>query len=190
MWRSANRGFDNRYSGIEAKLASVAYLHYGQVEVVLRAAPHPGVVTGLVLQSDYLDEIDVEWTGARRNQVQSNVFYNATLDYTNAIWHTISKPVDTRYHKYVVNWSPDRIRWYVDNKLVRTARKTDFYDAERKVYRYPNRPMKIYLGLWDGGVQYPNRNTDGTREWAGGYVPWENMKYVDAFVKSIKVKCA
>ena len=63
------------------------------------------------------------------NQKQKSEFVATSDDYTKG-WHT-----------YAVNWQPQRIDWYIDGKLTRTATG----DA------VPNKPMEIILNLAVGG---------------------------------------
>ena len=49
-------------------------LHFGYVEVVMKAAPGVGIISSIVLQSDNLDEVDWEWIGGVDSRVQQNYF--------------------------------------------------------------------------------------------------------------------
>lgn len=44
-------------------IGSIGYLHFGYVEVKMKAAPGQGIISSIVLQSDNLDEVDWEWIG-------------------------------------------------------------------------------------------------------------------------------
>jgi hypothetical protein len=55
-------------------IGSEAFLHFGYVEVVMKAAPGVGIVSSIVLQSDNLDEVDWEWIGGVDSRVQQNYF--------------------------------------------------------------------------------------------------------------------
>lgn len=55
-------------------IGSSAFLHYGYVEVVMKAAPGVGIISSIVLQSDNLDEVDWEWIGGVDSRVQQNYF--------------------------------------------------------------------------------------------------------------------
>lgn len=54
-------------------IGSEAYLHFGYVEVKMKAAPGQGIISSIVLQSDDLDEVDWEWIGGVDAKVQMNV---------------------------------------------------------------------------------------------------------------------
>jgi hypothetical protein len=55
-------------------IGSETYLHYGKVEVTMKAAPGQGIISSIVLQSNDLDEIDWEWLGGVDAKVQLNWF--------------------------------------------------------------------------------------------------------------------
>jgi len=55
-------------------IGSETYLHFGYVEVKMKAAPGQGIVSSIVLQSDNLDEVDWEWIGGVDPKVQMNYF--------------------------------------------------------------------------------------------------------------------
>jgi hypothetical protein len=54
-------------------IGSETYLHFGYVEVKMKAAPGQGIISSIVLQSDNLDEVDWEWIGGVDAKVQMNV---------------------------------------------------------------------------------------------------------------------
>lgn len=49
------------------------YFLFGRVDIKMQAAPGTGIVSSLVLESDDLDEIDLEWLGGDTTQVETNV---------------------------------------------------------------------------------------------------------------------
>lgn len=49
--------------GDAPQLSSLFYIMFGRVEITMKAAPGAGIVSSLVLESDDLDEIDIEWLG-------------------------------------------------------------------------------------------------------------------------------
>lgn len=65
-------------------IGSEGYLHFGYVEVVMKAAPGTGIVSSIVLQSDDLDEVDWEWIGGVDSRVQMNYFGKVNLSQRNA----------------------------------------------------------------------------------------------------------
>ena len=59
-------------------------------------------------------------------------------------------------HTYGFDWRPERIRWYVDGRMVHEENGTNG--------PIPHRQQRLYLHLW---------NTDTLTEWLGRILPWE-----------------
>jgi hypothetical protein len=51
-------------------IQSEGFLHFGRVEVKMKAAPGQGIISSIVLQSQDLDEVDWEWIGGQDGKVQ------------------------------------------------------------------------------------------------------------------------
>jgi hypothetical protein len=52
---------------------------------------------------------------------------------------------------------------------------------------FPEEGSYIQFGIWDGGMGAP-----GTRDWAGGYVPWETPEGeagYELFIQNVRVEC-
>lgn len=147
--------------GDAPQLASLFYIMFGRVEITMKAAPGAGIVSSLVLESDDLDEIDIEWLGSNPDEIQSNYFGKGqTTTYNRGQFHSVSG-TQANWIKYTVDWTKDRIVWMVDNKVVRELKASD---AEAN--QYPQTPMQIKFGSWAGGD--PNTNPPGTVQWARG----------------------
>ncbi|CAH6722390.1 probable glycosidase Crh1p [[Candida] jaroonii] len=152
------------------------YIMFGKVEVVLKAASGQGIVSSFYLQSDDLDEIDIELFGGDDTQFQSNYFSKGdTTTYTRGGYHnTPGSPIDN-YLTYTIDWSKDSLSWAVNGDVVRTLYPND-------PQGYPQTPMQIFAGIWAGG---DSSNPAGTIEWAGGattYGPTYSM-----YIKSLVV---
>ncbi|RDA95916.1 hypothetical protein CP533_5947 [Ophiocordyceps camponoti-saundersi (nom. inval.)] len=147
--------------GEAPQLASVFYIMYGRVEVTVKAAPGPGIVSSLVLESDDLDEIDVEWLGSNQEEVQSNYFGKGkTTTYNRGRFHSLSG-TQSRFIKYTIDWTSDRIVWQADGNVLRVLAQKD---AEPD--QYPQTPMRVKFGAWAGGDA--SFNPPGTVAWARG----------------------
>lgn len=135
------------------------YIMFGKVEVVLKAAKGTGVITSFYLQSDDLDEIDIELFGGDAYEFQSNYFIKGnTKTYDRGQYHpTLLSPLDN-YHTYTIEWNPDVLTWSLDGNVVRTLTKDN-------PQGFPQTPMQLIAGVWAGGD--PD-NAPGTIEWAGG----------------------
>ncbi|KAL8342670.1 hypothetical protein RB601_004826 [Gaeumannomyces tritici] len=164
--------------GDAPQLISVFYIMFGRVEVTMKAAPGKGIVSTLVLQSDTLDEIDLEWLGADGSEVQSNYFGKGlTTSYNRGQFHKNPGNQD-RFITYAIDWTQDRIIWSIDGTAVRTLK---YADAEPG--QYPQTPMQVKFGAWSGGDP---ANPSGTVEWARGPTDYSRGPF-SMLVRSIVV---
>jgi hypothetical protein len=165
--------------GDAPQLASLFYIMFGRVEITMKAAPGAGIVSSLVLESDTLDEVDIEWLGSNPSEIQTNYFGKGkTTDYNRGQFHSVEGTQDT-WIKYTIDWTKDRIVWMADNKVVREL-KVD--DAEPN--QYPQTPMQVKFGAWAGGD--PNHNAPGTVEWARGPTDYSKGPF-SMQVKSVSI---
>lgn len=147
--------------GDAPQLASLFYIMFGRVEITMKAAPGAGIVSSLVLESDDLDEIDIEWLGSNPDEIQSNYFGKGqTTTYNRGQFHSVSG-TQANFIKYTVDWTKDRIVWMAGGKVVRELKASD-----AQANQYPQTPMQVKFGAWAGGD--PNTNPPGTVEWARG----------------------
>ncbi|KAH3673241.1 hypothetical protein WICPIJ_009860 [Wickerhamomyces pijperi] len=134
------------------------YIMFGKLEVVMKAAPGRGVVSSFYLQSDDLDEIDLEWIGSDNTEVQTNYFSKGnTSTYDRGQFHGVYEPQQT-FHNYTIDWTNEALTWYLDGQVLRVLRNDS-------ASGYPQSPMYIMSGVWAGGD--PD-NAPGTIQWAGG----------------------
>ncbi|RDA85852.1 hypothetical protein CP532_4897 [Ophiocordyceps camponoti-leonardi (nom. inval.)] len=165
--------------GEAPQLASVFYIMYGRVEVTAKAAPGPGIVSSLVLESDDLDEIDVEWLGSNPDEVQSNYFGKGrTTTYNRGRFHSLAG-TQSRLITYVIDWDPDRIIWQADGTQLRVLTQKD---AEQD--QYPQTPMRVKFGAWAGGDAA--FNPPGTVAWARGPTDYGKGPF-SMLVQSVRV---
>lgn len=155
--------FDNPF------LVSDFYILYGRVEIVLKGATGRGIISSVYLQSDDLDEIDVELFGADPFEFQSNYFVKGNvLNYDRGQYHpTPGSPLDN-FFTYVIDWRPDRIEWHLNGNIIRTVLR------ENNPHGFPNAPMAVKLSLWAGGDVL---NEQGTIEWAGGITDYSLLPF-------------
>lgn len=144
--------------GDAPQLNSGFYLMFGRVEITMKCATGTGIVSSVVLQSDTLDEIDMEFLGIRPTEVQTMYFGQAQ---TPSSGEVIIKTPDNQadFVTYAVDWSANRIIWSVDGAQVRVL---EYADAGGL---YPQTPMQLKFGVWAGGDP---SNAAGTIKWAGG----------------------
>lgn len=182
-------GTHEEYTGDGAKLSlkqekeapnlrSHNYIFFGHVDVVMRAAPGSGIVSGIVLQSDDLDEIDLEWVGRDNGHAQSNWFHlGAGPDekYDRGATHDVADVTGT-FHTYSFDWTPERLQWLIDGKPVRTVTVAD---AKGK---FPTSPCYLRIGLYSAGAPDALK---GVKEWAGE-TDMSKAPF-DVVVKSVKL---
>ncbi|SMN20789.1 similar to Saccharomyces cerevisiae YGR189C CRH1 Chitin transglycosylase that functions in the transfer of chitin to beta(1-6) and beta(1-3) glucans in the cell wall [Maudiozyma saulgeensis] len=153
--------------GDNPTLTSNFYIMYGKVEVMMKAAPGTGIVSSFFLQSDDLDELDIEWVGSDDTQFQSNYFSKGdTTTYDRGEFHTVSEP-ETTFHNYTLEWAMDKTTWYLDGTAVRVLENTTSEG-------YPQSPMYLKMGIWAGGDP---SNSEGTIEWAGGLTDYSQAPF-------------
>ncbi|KAJ2863053.1 putative glycosidase CRH2 [Coemansia erecta] len=178
---SGNKGFG-------ATAESTHTIQYGTVTARIKTASiATGVVSAFIIRSDVIgDEIDFEWVGKDPSQVQTNFFYHNKLVYTNSEPYNIGSDSSADYHDYTIVWSADSVVWMVDNKTIRTLKRTDTYDSNSKTYRFPSARSRVGLSIWDGG----NSGAKGTEEWAGYPTPWTANTVYKMYVESISIRCS
>ena len=118
---------------------------YGMYEARMRSAAGSGLNTAFFT---YIgppngvpnhDEIDFEFLGKNPKTVQLNYYVDG-------------KPIDpaiiplgfdasAEFHTYSFVWEPEKIRWYIDGKLVHETKSGG---------PLPSHPGGIYLSLWSG----------------------------------------
>lgn len=165
--------------GDAPQLASLFYIMFGRVEITMKAAPGAGIVSSLVLESDTLDEVDIEWLGANPDEMQSNYFGKGqTTTYNRGQFHAV-KGTQAQWIKYTIDWTKDRIIWMAGDTVVRELKQ-----SEAATNQYPQTPMRIKFGSWAGGD--PNRNAPGTVAWARGPTDYSKGPF-SMMVKSVSI---
>ncbi|KAL2424575.1 extracellular glycosidase [Exophiala dermatitidis] len=159
----ANFTFAKRYDA--PYIWSRFYVLFGRIEVVLKAAPGAGIITGAVMMSDDLDEIDWEWSGNNfagpNGKVQTNFFGKGiTGYYDRGSTPAVNNPQD-QFHTYALDWSPDALTWSIDGQNVRTLKNS-------------------HATSGDPG------NNGATVAWGGGPTNFSQAPF-SAYVKSVKI---
>lgn len=147
--------------------ASEKYIFFGELECTVQAAPGKGIITAIVLQSDDLDEIDWEWVGAEKNEVQSNYFSKGDDSTWDRVGFHDVDDVTGQFHTYGLVWTPEKIDWNIDGNTIRTLKASDAGGGKK----FPQSPMQIKLGTWVAGRKDA---PEGTVEWGGGRADWSN----------------
>ncbi|KAI9353988.1 glycosyl hydrolases family 16-domain-containing protein [Pilaira anomala] len=129
----------NVYASPESPTFIGAYrMQYGKVTYRLKTSNRPGAVTGAYFMefAKSGDEIDFEMLGAETTRVQSNFFYGKNIIYGVNGKDDSTGGVDLSdgFHDYTIDWSPDRIQWLVDSKVIRETKKTDTCVDDECIY--------------------------------------------------------
>lgn len=144
--------------GDAPQLNSVFYIMFGKVEITMKCATGTGIVSSVVLESDDLDEIDMEFLGVANEEMQAMYFGRGSRPDDAEV--TVTTPDNQAdFVTYTVDWSANRIIWSVAGSQVRVL---EFNDADGY---YPQTPMRLKFGVWAGGDP---SNAAGTISWAGG----------------------
>lgn len=171
-------------------ISSTRYIWYGKVSAKLKSSHLGGVVTAFILFSSVQDEIDFEYVGADLETVQTNYYFQGTLNYTNSKNISASDTFEN-YHTYEVDWHEDHVTWSVDGVAGRTLFKNQTYNETTDSYDFPQTPARVQISLWPGGDA---ANPPGTIAWAGGLINWDadDLKdpgYYYMFLHDINVTC-
>jgi len=86
------------------------------------------------------DEIDFEVLGKDTSRVQLNQYVAGKGGHEKLV--PVPGGADQGFHDYAFVWQPDRIRYYVDGKLVHTV-------TEKSAI--PSHPQKIFASVWASG---------------------------------------
>lgn len=123
---------------------------YGRFEAEIRPANVSGVITGVFLQRNSpRQEIDIELLGKDTTKMLLNVYYNpggegARFEYGyrgTPVLINLGFDASEDFHRYIVEWSPEVIRWFVDDRLMH----------ERFNWNptpIPHLPMQFHVNLW------------------------------------------
>lgn len=172
-------------------LTTTRSLLYGRIGVHLKTGRGRGVITTIVLFSSVHDEIDFEFLGGDLLNAQTNYYHQGELVHTRMIKVPLETSIHKNWHYYEIDWTEDRIQWFIDGTIVRTLQKADTWDSQKKIFKYPQTPMKLHVSIWPGGSE---SNAPGTIDWAGGLIDWDHESDIiktaefSCHVKSISVE--
>lgn len=133
----------------------------------MKSAPGTGIVSSAILESDDLDEIDLEWLGGSDTIVQTNYFGKGNTTTHDREVDAAVTAAETTSHNYTIVWTSTKTEWLVDGVVKRTLASADASDGAN----YPQTPMDVRIGIWAGG---DSGNAEGTIEWAGGETNYDD----------------
>ena len=128
---------------------------HGYFEVVMRAAPASGTVSGFFTYTGPpfgkpWDEIDVEILGNKPREALFTYFRNGEKISHK---HKLDFDATADMHRYGFDWQPDFIRWYVDGEMVHEATGADLplpiTKQKLMVSLWGSRQLKSWVGPFD-----------------------------------------
>jgi beta-glucanase (GH16 family) len=181
IWKMPNQGkidwvekgatFTIERSGDSPTANSQFYMLFGRLEIVMKVATGTGIISSAILQSEALDEIDWEFRGSN-STILTNYFGKGDVStYDRGKDYDLDFSPQDDFHNYTIDWTADRIQWWVDDKMVRELLPKDAQGGTR----YPQTPMNIRLGSWAAGD--PSKNDVGVVQWAGGETDYSKGPY-------------
>jgi len=146
---------DYRCGSLQTRTA----LSYGTFEARLKTPSGSGLNAAFFsyigpTQGQPHDEIDFEVLLRNTGEVQTTTFVNGVSgDGKTGSGETTALPhaSDSDFIDYAFTWSPERIDFYLDGKLVRTI---------DEAFKIPTHPQRIFFSLW---------GTDTLTDWMGRF---------------------
>lgn len=123
-------------------ILSDKYIMFGRIDVTLMAASDSTVDTFFQIKSDVLDLMSFRFVGGNDSYVQTNwtsLGDGATVD--NSMEHKMLSSNSDLFHTYSLEYTPDRITFYIDGLVVRNVLAKD-------VTRLPQTPMNVMCGIY------------------------------------------
>ncbi len=127
-----------------AELYSKEVVKYGRFDIRMRTISGSGTVSSFFLYYDESwrgspepwREVDIEVLGKSENVFQSNLITgNAANKTTSEEIHTFQK-LSESYHTYTVEWTPNYIAFYFDDKEVRRTTGSQITECQDKEMSY------------------------------------------------------
>jgi endo-1,3-1,4-beta-glycanase ExoK len=162
----SNRGGQVRPIGCP-EIHTRTRLGYGIFNARLRAAAGSGLDTGFFTYIgppsgvSVWDEIDFEFLGKNPRSVSINYRVNGEAHGPRDI--QLGFDASEGFHDYTFEWTPEKICWYVDGKIIAKSHDGD---------KIPSTPGMLFFSLWSG--------SNGQDAWMG---PFRYKEPVTAEVK-------
>lgn len=120
---------------------------YGLYEVVMRPAQGSGLISSFFTYTgpyygDPHDEIDIEFIGKNRDEVEFNTFRNGRA--SGGKRHELGYSAADEFHLYAFDWRPESVKFYVDGQLVHEV-------SDPKML--PSRAGRLMINLWTGTLE-------------------------------------
>ncbi|GJP70621.1 hypothetical protein CLOP_g1537 [Closterium sp. NIES-67] len=166
---SATIRYDNRCG---SRFRSSLPFYFAFISGDVRCAPGltSGIVTSFYMSSlegsGIQDEIDFEWLGKNKSQVQTNFYVGGVGGREKLI--DLGFDCSQDFHNYAILWSPRQLVWFIDYKAVRVeynasstlppTKKKSSSPVPSKAF--PSKPAFFYASMWDA-------SSAGNGWWAG-----------------------
>ena len=127
---------------------------YGTYEARIKSAPGSGLNSAFFTyigptDKKPHDEIDMEVLGKNSSQVQLNQYISAKGGNEKLV--DVAGGADTEFNDYAFTWEPERLRYYLNGKLVHEVTDPS---------KIPQNAQKIFFSLW---------GTDTLKSWMGKF---------------------
>jgi hypothetical protein len=148
--RQASQDRSYTAADLTTKDTAEAKFKFGRFETVFKPTKEPGVLSSFFLyRFDPWQEIDAEFLGNDTTKMLLNVFYNPGQEGDLYNYGLRGTPVvidlgfdaALEFHRYTIEWEPEEIRWFVDDKLIH-VRKAGVPTP------IPHLPMRFHVNTW------------------------------------------
>ena len=176
-----DRGKD--YTG--AEIQTKDFFHFGIFEVKMQASGEDGVNSNFFTYSGEVhgnvkNEIDFEFLGKDPTKVWTSYHSPVANGFgkngpvgERGEWVDLGFDSSKGMHTYRIEWLPDSIRWYADDKLLRVVEAPEgMTGADIGI---PEHPGKMYMNIWAGVPQWLG-NTD--RDFKETSAVYDSVKYL------------
>ncbi|KAF9155036.1 hypothetical protein BG015_011273 [Linnemannia schmuckeri] len=192
--------------GFGATVSSTRWNRYGTFATQFKAgSTGPGIVTAFMLTNPALgEEISFQITGRDPKTVLTEYYKHPSASseekggqggtggkgrISSSVpglhWPHLPSSATENDLVYKIEWTPDKIAWSVDGRVLRTLRAKDLLQRKNRHLEIPSQPMQIQLTIWDAG------HSKDTKAWAGGVTDYgenDEKEYV-TLVDWIEIAC-
>ena len=136
-------------------------IQYGYIEALIKFTGCKGLwpafwMLGNSLHWPDCGEIDImEWVGWNDSAIYGTLHgpgYCGGNAYGSGSKHITGRPLPNEYHKYAIEWKPDSIKWFFDDKLFFTATRNGLHQCKGNCHwTFNDRPFYLLLNFAVGG---------------------------------------
>lgn len=190
------------YKYYGAELAGKEQFTYGRFEAKMKMVSFSGTVSSMflyfddswMLKENKWNEIDIEVIGTSKTKWQSNLITrepNATgvdngKQYSEAK-HDFGFDATEDFHVYAIEWTPEYIAWFVDDKEIRRNNVGDDHKTVHDQVEYMTLQQSLRFNLWSSKAVEWVGKFDGEKELANGPAVQE-IEYVKVWAYDKEAK--